>query len=365
VYNNPTLARLEHERIIRPSWQIVCHVSSIPRPGDYVTLEVGPDSVLVVRDTEGAIRAFHNVCRHRGAHLLDGQGHCAGAIVCPYHGWAYRLSGELRGVAAPDSFPGLDRQAFGLKPVSCAVMLGFVFVCLDGEPEPLADLWHGIREELAPYRLEEMVPVGPITLEHWDADWKVAVDNYLESYHVPVGHPGLSRMFTPDYEDQRHLSFGVGRGTSWMREQLSSKWSERLYQRMVGSVSESLPEQQRRCWHFYSVLPNLGIDVFPEQMDFFQVLPNGPGRCIVRSGSFALPDERRETRVVRWLGTRLNREVNREDRSLCARVQHGLASPAYEPGPLSHLETYMLEFHQLLRERIPEVRLPHAPAHFA
>jgi phenylpropionate dioxygenase-like ring-hydroxylating dioxygenase large terminal subunit len=74
VYNNPTLTRLEHERIIRQSWQIVCHVSSIRRPGDYVTLEVGPDSVLVVRDTEGVIRAFHNVCRHRGAHLLDGQG---------------------------------------------------------------------------------------------------------------------------------------------------------------------------------------------------------------------------------------------------------------------------------------------------
>jgi phenylpropionate dioxygenase-like ring-hydroxylating dioxygenase large terminal subunit len=341
-------------------------VNSIPRAGDYITLDVGPDSVIVVRDAQGQVRAFHNVCRHRGAHLLDGHGHCKGSIVCPYHGWAYRLSGELRGMAAPESFPGLDRKDFGLKPVHSEVMLGFVFVCLQGQPEqPLAHLWRDIREELAAYRVEEMVPVGQITTEHWNADWKVAVDNYLESYHVPIGHPGLARMFTPDYEDQRNLTPGVARGASWMREQLSSRWSEALYQKLVGSVSETLPEKQRRCWRFYSILPNLGVDVFPEQMDFFQVLPNGPGRCIIRSASFALPDERRETRIVRWLGARLNREINREDRELCARVQQGLASPSYEPGPLSHLEGYMLEFHELLRNRIPEIGQPRAPAQFA
>jgi len=113
------------------------------------------------------------------------------------------------------------------------------------------------------------------------------------------------------------------------------------------------------------MLPNLGVDVFPDQMDFFQVLPRGPGKCTIRGGSFARPDARREMRVVRYLSARINRQVQREDEFLCQRVQQGLASSSYEPGPLSMLESCMLQFHDLLRERIPEVRLSSAPSHFA
>ena len=138
-----------------------------------------------------------------------------------------------------------------------------------------------------------------------------------------------------------------------------------MYQKLVGGLSEALPEAHRRRWSFYSMLPNLGVDVFPDQMDFFQVLPRGPGKCAIRGGSFGHKDGRREMRVVRYLATRINRQVQREDRFLCERVQQGLASPSYEPGPLSRLENCMLEFHDLLRERIPEARLAHAPARFA
>ena len=137
-----------------------------------------------------------------------------------------------------------------------------------------------------------------------------------------------------------------------------------MYQQLVGDVSADLPEPHRRRWTFYSMLPNLGIDVFPDQMDFFQVLPDGPGRCIVRGGIFGLPDQRREMRVVRWLGNRISRSVNDEDRWLCARVQRGIASSGYQPGPLSTLERWMLEFHDLIRERIPETRLSEPPPQF-
>ena len=364
VYQHPQMTRLEYERIVRPSWQILCHVNSIPRPGDYTTMSMGPDTLAAVRAADGTIRVFHNVCRHRGARLLDGTGHCSQAIVCPYHGWSYRLNGELLATPVRESFPTLDRTQYGLKAVKSAVMLGFVFACIEGDPPPLEDTWRRIAEELAPYRIEEMVPCGEPFLEVWEADWKIAMDNYLESYHVPIGHPGLNRMFTPDYDDQWHTP-GVGRGVSWMRPQPSARLSERVYQSVVGQVSEALPEPNRRCWRFYSILPNLGIDVFPEQMDFFQVLPLAPGRCMIRSAQFAHPDSRREAQLARRLGARLNAQVNREDRELCARVQQGLASPSYEPGPLSGLECFMLEFHELLRARIPEVRLPRAPAQFA
>jgi phenylpropionate dioxygenase-like ring-hydroxylating dioxygenase large terminal subunit len=320
--------------------------------------------VVAVRTAQGTIRAFHNVCRHRGARILDGAGNCPGAITCPYHGWSYKLSGELIGMPVRESFPGLDRSQFALKPVTSQVMFGFVFVTLSNFPPPLEKIWGTCAEEFAPHHFEDMVPLGPLYTEEWDCDWKIAMDNYLESYHVPIGHPGLFRMFTPDYEDQLNLPTGVARGISWFRERLSPRWSERMYQQWVGRVTENLPESHRRRWSFYSMLPNLGIDVFPDQMDFFQVLPRGPGKCVIRGGSFALPDERREMKIVRYLASRINRQVQREDAFLCRRVQEGLASGSYEPGPLSRLENCMLEFHDLLREKIPEARFPSAPARF-
>lgn len=363
VYNHSELTRLELERILLPSWQIVCHINSIPKAGDYETFDLGPESVMVLRDRDGSIRGFHNVCRHRGARLLDGSGNCPATITCPYHGWTYRHDGGLIGMPVRESFPGLDRAEHALRPVRTDIAFGFVFVCLAGDPPPVSKVWGKLAEELLPYRLEEMVPLEPITQETWNVDWKIAMDNYLESYHVPLGHPGLYRMFTPDYEDQASVP-GVARGTSWLREKESPRWSEGLYQRLIGRVTSHLPEAQRRSWHFYSALPNLGIDVYPERMDFFQVLPDGPGKCSVRGGVFGLPDERREMRAIRYLSSRINTQVNNEDKWLCGRVQRGLASASYKPGPLSQLERWMLEFHNLLRERIPEFALPSAPKQF-
>jgi phenylpropionate dioxygenase-like ring-hydroxylating dioxygenase large terminal subunit len=363
VYNNAELTRLELKRVLLPSWQIVCHINSIPNAGDYATFDLGSESVMVLRDRDGSIRAFHNVCRHRGARLLDGAGNCPVTVTCPYHGWTYRHDGALIGMPVRESFPGLDRSEHGLRPVRVDMALSFVWVCLAGDPPPVAKVWGQLADEFLPYRLQDMVPLGPITQEHWPVDWKLAMDNYLESYHVPIGHPGLYRMFTPDYEDQASVP-GIARGLSWMRDNDSSRWSEGLYQRLSRKVATHLPEDLRRCWRFYSALPNLGIDVFPDQMDFFQVLPDGPGRCIIRGAVFGLPDDRREMRAARYLSSRINTQVNNEDRWLCSRVQRGLASGSYRPGPLSRLERWMLEFHNLLRERIPEFRLANAPEQF-
>src|ERR1700691_4037407 len=363
VYNHSELTRLEFERILKPSWQIVCHINSIPKAGDFETLDLGPESVLVLRDRDGSIRGFHNVCRHRGARLLDGSGNCPVTITCPYHGWTYRHDGGLIGMPVRESFPGLDRSQHGLKPVRVDVAFGFVFVCLAGNPPPVSKVWGSLGEELLPYRLEEMVPLTPISEETWNVDWKIAMDNYLESYHVPIGHPGLYRMFTPDYEDQSSVP-GVARGLSWMREQPSSRWSERLYQSIIGRAAQHLPEKLRRCWRFYSALPNLGIDVFPDQMYFFQLMPGGPGKCIVRGTTFGLPDASPALRAARFLSNRINTQVKNEEKWLCGRVQRGLASSSYRPGPLSRLEGYMHEFHNLLRERIPEFRLANPPKQF-
>jgi len=365
AYNHPEMTRLEYERVLKPSWQIVCHINSIPHPGDFITLDFGPESIVAVRNSHGEIQTFYNVCRHRGARILEGTGNCPGAITCPYHGWSYKLSGELLGTPVRESFPGLERSDFALKPVRMCVAFGFVFVCLSGNPPPLESVWGEFLADFAPHRFETLQPLGPLYIEHWDVDWKIAMDNYLESYHVPIGHPGLFRMFTPDYDEQTILPTAVARGVSRLRERPSTRWSERLYQKLIAQVTQDLPVEHRNRWSFYSMQPNLGIDVFPDQMDFFQVLPRGPGNCTIRGGSFARPDSRREMRIARYLSTRINRQVQREDEFLCKRVQQGLSSASYEPGPLSRLEVCMLEFHNMLRERIPEVRLASAPARFA
>ncbi len=353
TYNNPAIARLEHQRVLLPSWQIVCHINDIPQQGDYITFDLGPDSVVALRDREGAIQAYHNVCRHRAARLLEGAGACPGSITCPYHGWTYNLDGSLRGTPVRESFPNLDRAEHGLLKVRMEIMAGFVFVCLAGDPPTPASMWGDMLDDFAPYQFEKMQPLAPMYYEDWDVDWKVAMDNYLESYHVPIGHPGLSRMFTPDYDDQLNLPTGVARGVGWMRPQPSSKWSEWRYQAMVEGLTAHLPEASRKCWRFYSMLPNLGIDVYPDQMDFFQVLPRGPGKCTIRGGTYGLPDDRREMRVLRYLNARINRQVQREDDDLCRRVQRGLGSSFYKPGPLSTHEVCVLQFHDMIRERIP------------
>jgi len=136
VYRHPELMKIEIERILRPSWQIVCHISQIKKTGDFVTFELGTDSVVVLREPGGGIRAFHNVCRHRGTRLLEGSGTCPGRIVCPYHGWTYRYDGSLLATPARDTFPNLNLREHGLAPVRVETMLGFVFVCLAGDPPP-------------------------------------------------------------------------------------------------------------------------------------------------------------------------------------------------------------------------------------
>ena len=266
---------------------------------------------------------------------------------------------------ARETFPGLDRAQFSLKPVRSQVMLGFVFVCLSGNPPPLEQIWGSFLHEFAPHRFEDMVPLGSFYIEHWDCDWKIAMDNYLESYHVPIGHPGLFRMFTPDYDDQINLPTGVARGISWMRERESSRWSERMYQRLIGQgqpgaagSSTAGAGASTACCRTWASMCS------PTRWIFSRCCRAVRANAPFAAARIALADDRREMRIARYLCARINRQVQREDEFLCRRVQLGLASGSYEPGPLSRLENCMLEFHELLRERIPEVRQASPPARF-
>ncbi len=360
TYNNAELLDLEYRRLILGTWQVVCHMNDLPELGNFTTLELMRDSILVMRGDDGELRAFHNVCRHRGARLVDGPGQCRKRLVCPYHGWAYRLDGSLGGVPSEKTFPGLDKASFGLNQVELETLLGFVFVRVAGEGPSLKDMWGDYVQTAAPYEPEKMVALTEVVEEDWNADWKTVVDNNQENYHIPLGHPGYYRML-----DNEMLGFGnkhgIGATISVHKSRPSPNWVERSYQDLAPEVLTHLPEKERKTWQFYSMLPNHGIDIYPDSMDFFQILPLGPGRSRIRWGQFGRPDDRREMRVLRYLNRRINRQVMSEDQDLSERVQAGLASHGYEPGPLSAYEHGVREFHDLIRETVPVTTLDEAP----
>ena len=133
TYHDPEFFELEKERVFASSWQVVCHVNDIPNTGDWHGLEYIGESVIVVRGKDGEVRAFTNVCRHRGSRIVDGASGCAKKLICPYHAWTYELDGKLTGVPDSASYPGLDKSSHGLAPVSMEIWRGFIFVRLKDE----------------------------------------------------------------------------------------------------------------------------------------------------------------------------------------------------------------------------------------
>ncbi len=362
TYQSPALTVLEYERVILPSWQFACHVNQVKTPGSYATLDMLRDSIAVVRGDDGQLRAFKNVCRHRGARLLDGSGTCKGVMVCPYHGWSYKLDGSLRATPARKTFPGLDLGKHGLEPVELEVLAGLVFVRVVSGGPSLAEIWGEEAKLIAPYRLEELEPAAnAIHTEVWNCNWKVAVDNNLENYHIPIGHPGYHRMLDNDLQGFMN-AHGVAGSASRHKAQ-SDNWSEDRYLRLAPVALDRLAEATRRTWMFFTLPPNIGIDIYPDSADVFQILPRTATTCFVRYPVFKPRDDRREARVLRYLNTRINRQVTREDKELTERVQAGLSSHGYRPGPLSTLEVAIRDFHDRIRAVIPEVDLPEPPPH--
>lgn len=363
TYSDPEFLRLELERILMPSWQIVCHQNDLPAAGDYRVLDILSESVVVIRDTDGSLRAFHNFCRHRGSRLLYGKGRLRKPVItCAYHGWTYGLKGDLRGIPQEHAFPGLDKNCLGLKPVELDNFFGFVFIRLEDDGGPtLKQIWAPYIEDLALYRIPEMKALIPIDRTEWPCDWKIGVDNNLECYHIIMGHPGLNRMFGLQPMNSEIRETGVSSTVSRFKDQYSPVWTERLYQERITEFATHLPEDRRDAWAFYTMLPNLGLDLYPDSIDFFQILPVGPERCVARYGVYALPDDRPEMQTLRRLNLRISGKVMEEDHALCQRVADGVNSSAYEPGPLSKFEETLKQFHDSIRVRLPVANLPDKP----
>jgi choline monooxygenase len=337
LYLDPGTLAQEQQRIFERTWQLAGHVSQLPRPGSYLTAQAGTQPVLVVRDEDGEIRAFRNVCRHRGSRLLSGSGQCRAAIRCRYHGWTYRLDGELIGVPEGRAFETpVDKEALGLLPARSEVMCGLVFVNLDPDAAALAELVGDLPSRLERYSIPALERFADFSGHGQPANWKVVAENYVEGYHIPIAHPELMRLL-----DYRRYEVEVHEHWLWfeapLRERPAGNRLARAYARLVTPMP-GLSAEDRHVWRYAFIYPNTAIDLYPDQVTTWQIVPDGVARTSDVFGSYRPARTAPRTRLVQRLNQRFNWAVLREDVDLVENVQRGLATSRYECGPLSARE---------------------------
>jgi carnitine monooxygenase subunit len=358
LYFDPEFFAAEQTAFLRAAPQVVCHESEIAQAGEWRSLEYLGESVIVIRGDDRQLRAFANVCRHRGSRLVDGNGGCARVVTCPYHGWSYSRDGRLVGVPHRNEYPELRTEDYGLFPVVLENWRGFLFVTLEPGSPSVSEMMAPYEGEVAPYRFEDLRVIGRVTVRPRNLNWKTIADNYSDGLHIPIGHPGLTRLFGRNYRVEANAH--VDRMEGDLVEKESANASERAYQRLLPHVAH-LPASHQRKWLYYKLFPNVAFDIYPDQVDFMQFLPVSATQTVIREISYAIPDDRRQMKAARHLNWRINRRVNAEDTELITRVQLGMQSSSYKTGPLGTSEVCLRSFAQKLRKLIPEARQDSAP----
>ena len=360
LYTDRDFFELEKRTLFRQAWQVVCHVNDVPHAGDYQAFDFLDERILTLRGADDVVRSFHNVCRHRASRIADGAyGNCGHRLVCPYHAWSYGLDGRLAAIPRWQGFDGVDTSEMGLATVEQEIWQGFVFVRLAPGLPSVTAMMAPYAEEIAGYRFEQLQPRGTVVRRPRPVNWKNVTDNYADGLHIPVAHPGLSRLFAGSYALEAQP--WVDKMSGEITQTPSSNWSERRYQALLGGF-DHLPPPLRRSWNYYKLWPNLAFDVYPDQVDFMQMIPVSATETLIREIAYALPDDRRESRAARYLNWRINRQVNAEDTVLIERVQAGMASSSYSSGPLSSAEPCLAAFARRMRAAIPEAASARPPS---
>ena len=361
TYNSEELTRLEMDQLFLRNWMFVAHVSDLPRSGDYQCFQMADERAVVVRDQEGEIRAFHNVCRHRASRVVgEDKGHCGKAFICPFHGWSYNLDGSLKNVPRPNSFGGdLDKSQFGLKALDCEVWMGMIFIRFGGDGPSVADTFAEAAEEVGLYRIDEMLPLDGPWEYRFDLDWKAVLDIDNEGYHVPVGHPELFDLVGATYVDQP-LASGLSRSAGSFKDRKHRLERNRDY---VAALPEEsyLPESHRHLWIYWGMFPGFVLTLFPDQVEIYQIYPSANQKSVMAGVTYALPDERADMQTARALNREINTDVGDEDVSLVKWAAEGMRSSAFDGALLSDYELGVAAFQNRLRELLPVTGLAEEP----
>ena len=325
-YSGEATLALERRAVFARSWQLVARADQLSEPGDLVVGQIGGVPVLVVRGQDKVLRAFPNVCRHRAGPLALCNGKGLRALQCKYHGWTYTLEGQLRVAVEMQDAKDFDPGQIHLPPLKVQAWQGLAFVALDADVPPFDAVYGGIAERIAPIDLAAMKFFRHIDYE-MECNWKIYVENYVEGYHLPHVHPGLSRAL--DYRSYRTELF------EWHSLQLSP-----LKDSGVGyGTGEAF---------YYFVYPNVMLNITPGRLQTNVILPLGPNRCRVVFDYYYAQDEHTQARISG--DQSFSDEVQGEDAAICEAVQKGLASGYYSPGRLNpRRESGVWHFQNLMR----------------
>jgi len=336
-YSDPEALRREGQRIFARTWQYVGHSGQVREPGSFLASSAGQIPVVVTRARDGVLRAFLNVCRHRGHVIADGEGRRE-TLQCPYHAWTYGLDGALRAAPRSDREPGFDFDGLALHELAVDTWGPFVFVNPDPDTAPLADALGDI-----PARLAEILDVDALefrfrTQFELDANWKIACENFLECYHCAVAHPGFTAAVDVSPDSYRLEASGL---TSSQLGPLRTNGSDSF---LAGG---DIPHSQ-----FHFLWPNFGINVFPGRPNLScgPILPIAPERTARFLDYFFAPDVEQA-----WIDELMafDDQIGREDTALVEGVQRGVRAGVLPGGRLlTESEQLVAHFQRLCAEAL-------------
>lgn len=330
-YFGDDMLAMEQRAVFARSWQLVAHHGQLAEAGDHVVETIGDVPVIVIRGLDGMLRAFPNVCRHRAGPLALCNGKGARALHCKYHGWTYTLDGQLRSAPEMQAAQDFSVEGIRLPPLRVHEWQGLVFVALDEQVAPFEDVYGGIVERIAPIDLSSMRYLRRDSYDI-DCNWKVYIDNFLEGYHLPHVHPGLSKVL--DYRAYDTELF------PWYSLQSSP----------LRGGSDAYGEGHA---YYYFVYPNVMLNIMPGRLQTNRILPLGPGRCRVEFDYYYAQDEKAMSRIA--ADQAFSDEVQIEDVTICEAVQKGLASGFYDAGRLCpKRESGVWHFQNQLRAAYPD-----------
>ena len=374
AYTSEEFFAWETEHLLRAGWQCVAHVSQIPSPGDFLNLDLLGEPIIVVRGKDETVRILSRVCPHRAMDIMpegfgyaghstgeprDGQPDCGHTrlFLCPYHAWTFELDGKLKACPEMQQAEDFCRDEFKLKPFRSEIWQGFIFVNLDGGAAPLAEGLTEMAGDLAAFQLDKMQMV--ITHE-WDCpfNWKVLVENFMESYH----HLGIHHKTLQPMMPARDTWTERERGR-YVRTHLPYKDSVREAYREFeekGDFSDNLPpitglnETQKSEWGLFLVHPTFLLATAPDRVIWYRLQPLGPDRLRLVTTTLvpSAITARDNFSHLREKALQLLTEFHLEDMEVCTAVQRGFYASGWQPGRLSHLEMPVWLFHRYLAARI-------------
>jgi Rieske 2Fe-2S family protein len=356
AYLSPEAFDRERERIFFREWFAVARQEDLPEPASYLAVDVAGESIVLVRDRADELRGFYNVCRHRGARLVDGAdeascgrpGRFGNSIRCPYHSWTYGLRGDLRHAPFLTEDDGLSRDRLGLHAVGVDTWGGFVFVHLtpaDAHP-PLGDALGEIPERLGRYPLAELRRARRI---HYDvaANWKVILENYNECYHCGPVHPELCEV-VPAFKKSG------GAGLDWEEgiPHREGAWTFTRSGTTARAPFPGLSEEERTRHKGELAYPNLMLSLSADHVAAFTLWPRSPSRTVITCDFLFHPDETVRPGFDPTDAVELWDLVNRQDWEICERVQAGMGSRVWRHGYYAPMEDASLDIRRYVGERL-------------